>query len=92
MNCDGVMILCCAAARKRHPTCDAGGEIVRASDYEGGDRPYLSGEDVRGWIAWVSVTSGTGRSVARHEAHGMTKGWASGALARAMGVEIPDGP
>ena len=92
MNCDGVMKLCRDAAKARFPGCDAEGDIVRMSDDAGQPRAaWLSGCNRSGWVAAINVHA-MRNVVARYEAHGATKGWASGALARSMGVEIPDGP
>lgn len=92
MNCDDVMRLCIAAAKARFPNCDAEGDIVRVSDDAATSRAaWLSGCNRGGWVAAINVHSAT-RVPVRYEAHGATKGWASKALAQAMGVELPKEP
>jgi len=87
VNCDDVMRLCCAAAKSRFPGCDAEGDIDRV-DMKTTRPAWLSGCNGSGWVAAINMHS-TKRVFARYEAHGMTKGWASKALAVAMGVAIP---
>lgn len=89
MDCNDVMKRCREAARTRHPSCEVEGDIERASADT--IRPaWLVGCVASGWVATINV-HGKGRVIVRHEAWGATKGWASGNLARAMGVALPDG-
>lgn len=90
MDCNDVMRLCREAAAKQYPGCEAEGEIVKVADDASTARAaWLSGCNRGGWVACINVHT-MRNVVARYEAHGATKGWASAALARAMGVALPE--